>query len=321
MPRDSDPDEYGLPGDDSDEALDDDFYEDEGDDQEELASIDEIEEEESNKSDSDAEDLDSEDDDNSVELIDIEDFDELEWLDPEKDFRLLGVSYGQDEESAPFDIPAFLDALADLNPDEFDPSARRTDLLEVDVDGRLTRRDRAWQIAEELGLKYGWSGDDVQILARTFARHGWSAARVAIEREMRRGLTPDELRIALDIRDLWKQNTDFAMSFSGIGSQTDRTYIAHRFWNMSWPCAFSLIRAFDSYPDTEEIEQLLLELHERWKSHSYLRYRFPFFYYYIMAYAAQVGKTPDLQAGWLPLDDLVTGENEDPDASALFFEE
>lgn len=320
MPQELDPDEYPEPTEDSEETSEDELYDYEDDDQEDYDILEEIDEEESQDSNGDEEDLEPEADDDSVELTDIEDFRELESLDPERDFRLLGVSYGEDD-STPLDLDAFSDALDDLDPDEFDPSARGIEPFGVDIDGGLTRRDRASQIAEELGLRYGWSEAGIQVLAKTFARHGWSASRVAIEREMKKGLTPDELKIALDVRDLWKENVDFGMSFSGIGNQIDRTYIAHRFWNMSWPCAFSLIRAFDSYPDTEEIEQLLLDLHERWKSRSCLRHRFPFFYYYIVAYTEQVGRTPDLQAGWWALDELATGEDEDPDASHVFFEE
>lgn len=317
-----DDDDLGLPTKEAEEDFEEDLYDyDYDDDLEESELLDETDEETPQETESEEDDLDSEVDDDSIELTDIEDFGELESLDPERDYRLLRVSFPHQEEPDPFDFSAFSDALDDLDPDEFDPSARRVKPFEVDVDGGLSREDRASQIAEELGRRYGWSEDGIQVLAETFTKHGWSASRVAIEREILMGLTPDELRIALDIRDFWRENVDFAMSFSGFGNQTDWKYISHRFWSMSWPCAFSLIRAFDSYPVAEEVEQLLLDLHERWKSRSCLRYRFPFFHHFVISYAAEVGRTPGLQAGWWPLDDLVADEDGFPYSSPLSFEE
>ena len=54
------------------------------------------------------------------------------------------------------------------------------------------------------------------MLQSVFERYGWSLARVALERIIAVGATPDEVALARDLRELWRETPELGSSESKI---------------------------------------------------------------------------------------------------------
>lgn len=62
--------------------------------------------------------------------------------------------------------------------------------------GRVSREERALQKAAELIGKANWPHSTLSLVQQIFVMSGWGATRLALEREIEKGLTPDELILA-----------------------------------------------------------------------------------------------------------------------------
>jgi len=161
--------------------------------------------------------------------------------------------------------------------DEFDELAHRGNEEDIQQDGKINREDRARQIAVEVLDKCGWDKKHLILLQQVFVENGWSAARVAIEREINNDLLPEELVLARKIRLFWSENEQYWITFHKIKynapfQQTDAVYI-----NMSWLEALRIIRCFPSYPDIEEIYMFIDETYDYWYNSNSLHKRFKAF--------------------------------------------
>jgi hypothetical protein len=187
----------------------------------------------------------------------------------------LGVPVSVEEESEGF----LWDDYEDL--DDLEEEAQR-DFLDASVlEGGITRSERAKQIAVELLVRYDWDVEYLPLLQQVFVENGWSAARVAIEEQMEKGLKPDELSMAREIRLLWTENEQYWISFQRIktnapSNQTDATYK-----HMSWREALRLIRCFPQLPDIEEIYQLIDDAYDLWYGNDRLRRNFNVFFKFL----------------------------------------
>jgi len=191
----------------------------------------------------------------------------------------------------------------DYEPDDFDVEISNKGFSVCDTDG-VTRSERATHIAIELGDNYGWDKEGIKLLAGILEEHGWSAAKKALELELQNGVKPEELDVASAIREIWNENPEFSTGLSYWGSHGDRSVsFSHRYLHLSWPAALALVRCFESYPDPAEIEELFLELYNRWISNLSFQGHFSSFYSYLRYHFGLVSGSLDIMPGLVFKDD------------------
>lgn len=182
-----------------------------------------------------------------------------------------------------------------------DPPPTQRDFSEIP--DRLTRAERALQVAVKVGDEFGWDRKGIKLLSIIFDRYWWSASQVAIRREIAAGMTPQELMLAEEVRQIWYQHPEFWAASGAFGE------IVQRYTLISWPSSLSLIRSFKGYPQPEEVESLLSSCFERWQDSVGLQRRFPGFYIYALYRVGAYGDLPE-QDGWLIFDSVSTDESD-----------
>ena len=155
----------------------------------------------------------------------------------------------------------------------FDPDELydTVDTLEPDTelpDGRVSREDRALQKAVELISKTGWPLTVLPLVQQIFVMSGWGATRLALERAIEKGMTPEELILAAHVKVMWAENDYYWIAYDRSGSSNLSQYV------LSWPTALLLVRAFESLPQIEELEQFIESLYEYWYERPHLRRAF-----------------------------------------------
>lgn len=160
---------------------------------------------------------------------------------------------------------------------EFDELAHSDTEEEIQKNGKISREDRARQIAVDVLDKYGWDNKYLILLQQVFVENGWSAARVAIEREIDNNLQPEELALARKIRLFWSQNEQYWITFHKIKSNAPFQQAEAAYNNMSWLEALRIIRCFPTYPDIEEIYMYIDETYDYWYNNIGLHSRFKAF--------------------------------------------
>ncbi|MDH1237152.1 hypothetical protein [Stutzerimonas stutzeri] len=140
---------------------------------------------------------------------------------------------------------------------------------------KLSREDRALQKAAELIGKANWPLSTLPLVQQIFVMSGWGATRLALEREIEKGLTPDELILAAHIKVIWAENDIYWIAFDKTGSSRLSYYV------LSWPTALLIVRSFESLPQVEEIEVFLENLFASWYENNTLRRAFKAFARYL----------------------------------------
>src|SRR5690606_31088728 len=143
------------------------------------------------------------------------------------------------------------------------------------ISDRLSREDRALQKAAELILKADWPLSTLPLVQQIFVASGWGATRIALEREIEKGLIPEELILASHIKIIWAENDVYWIAFDKNGGSRPSHYV------LSWPTALLVVRSFESLPQIEELELFLDELFETWYGSGYLRRVFRAFSRYL----------------------------------------
>lgn len=133
------------------------------------------------------------------------------------------------------------------------------------LDGMLSREDRALQKAAELISNTGWPLSAWPLIQQIFVMSGWGATRLALEREIEKGMTPDELILAAHVKVIWAENDYYWIAYDKNGSSKLSQYV------LSWPTALLIVRSFESLPQIEEIEQFIESLFEYWYERIHLR--------------------------------------------------
>ena len=163
----------------------------------------------------------------------------------------------------------------------FDPDEVFDDEDEVDYedkDGfaeRLSREDRALQKAAELIGNANWPLSTLPLVQQIFVMSGWGATRLALEREIYRGLAPQELILASHIKVIWAENDIYWIAFDKTGSSR----LSHQV--LSWPTALLIVRSFELLPQVEELEVFLEGLFAAWYENNILRRAFRAFARYL----------------------------------------
>jgi hypothetical protein len=168
---------------------------------------------------------------------------------------------------------------------------------------RISREERARQVAIQVAIDYGWGRNDVDLLAEIFERHHWGAAQVAIRRAIDNGMTPKELSLADEIRQMWFQRCDFWAAVYGNGA------IVQRCSNLSWPASLSLLRSFQGYPQVEEVEALIDDCLDQWSSSATLQQQFPAFATFVLYRSGARGDLAGFD-GWVTFEDYPSDDEE-----------
>lgn len=228
--------------------------------------------------------------------------DELEWTEESE-----GLAFYQDddclldfseEDCELFDVSddAFLSAFNEFDFD--DDLDEEQPVIDEANDGdklKLTRWERAQQVAVEVIYSTNWSGKYLAFLTDVFFENGWGAARVTIEKEIRSGTTIDELMLAQDFKEIWKNCDRYWITLSKLGPYAQVTEATHR--QMSWAQALRIIRCFNWLPSIEELEVFLEDEFEYWYQHSLIRRVFPVFMKYLCYYRAKNTPYMDFELG------------------------
>lgn len=163
-----------------------------------------------------------------------------------------------------------------FDPDEiFDGEEASTAEPEDWLTGKISREDRALQKAAELIGKANWPLSTLPLIQQIFVLSGWGQTRLALEREIDKGLTPDELILAAHIKVIWSENDIYWIAFDKTGSSRLTHYV------LSWPTALLIVRSFESLPQVEEIEVFLENLFTSWYENIALRRAFKAFGRYL----------------------------------------
>jgi hypothetical protein len=161
--------------------------------------------------------------------------------------------------------------------DEFDELARRESLMEPQGEGAISRETRARQVAAELLETCDWHPSIIDLLQQVFVENGWGAARVAIEREIKKGLLPDELELARVVRAYWSENERFWTTYHRIKANAPCMVAEAVYRHMSWAEALRIVRCFPALPASEEVVELIEDAHGWWYADHNLRRSFKTF--------------------------------------------
>lgn len=149
---------------------------------------------------------------------------------------------------------------------EFIEGPDEADLGDVDYLGGISREEKAFKVAWELGIQVGWEDEGIDLLKDIFSQNGWGQTRLAMEYLLiEQGVTCDELSLIREIKVYWESREDFATVFSKRASYLDfGTYPGRVIF--SWRMGVKIVRMFPDLPDFSEIEQFLEEAYDHWIS-------------------------------------------------------
>ncbi|MCD0162511.1 hypothetical protein IHN63_14535 [Deinococcus sp. 6YEL10] len=115
--------------------------------------------------------------------------------------------------------------------------------------GRLTRRQRAEREAVRISDQYDWE-QGFHLIADALDRDRWGQLRESIEREIARGMTPDEFELLLQLRAYWHDQTHYQSPYTA------------RYDSLPWSLGLALIRRCSGVPCLDEMILLLERLYE-----------------------------------------------------------
>lgn len=190
--------------------------------------------------------------------------------------------YSIQEDSSP--EPTF-DWLS-IDTDEFEDEISQYSEIEIKTDGKITRPDRAFQVALNIGEDFDLERDEIEFLTEVFIESGWSATKTSILQALYDDATIEELRLAYDLKLFWQEHPEFT---SGYSMQYDI---------LSWPTALLIVRSFGSYPDLAEIETLLFRIYEYWEENSRLHRIYRVFGQYVYYRFGGMDRTLDFMPEW-----------------------
>ena len=104
---------------------------------------------------------------------------------------------------------------------------------------------------------------------------------MAIERELAKGLTQEELELAHYIRSIWTENQQYWTSFIHITSNSNGQQTRAAYKNMSWPESLRIIRSFNNIPSEEEIQLFIDQTYDDWYCSAELQRKYKAFIKYL----------------------------------------
>ena len=149
------------------------------------------------------------------------------------------------------------------------------------LDGRVSDDWRARQNAFELIRKYDWSPNSEELLVRLLSGKGWASTLVALEYELLRGMTFDELTLADFLRVTWESSDHFWISFFEVKSINPDYRASPTFHRLGWRQSLRIIRGFGALPDEDDLLQFLDEAYDDWYCSEHKRARYKAFIVYL----------------------------------------
>ncbi|MDX1749054.1 MAG: hypothetical protein R3271_01890 [Methylophaga sp.] len=146
---------------------------------------------------------------------------------------------------------------------------------------RITQEQRALQIATEVIADSDWDYKHITLLQEIFSIRGWAAARVVIEQLIEEGATPEEIKLAREIRYLWMESSKYWITFHKLTARAVDSCTDAAYKQMSWLESMRIIRCFPSTPDIEEIHYFIEETYDIWYNSSQLRKCFKAFFKFL----------------------------------------
>lgn len=214
----------------------------------------------------------------SEELSNIVDNDETE----------LGFADDIDEEAEEeiWDDIEDIDELQIFDEEEFDDDLEYiTDPTQAGelnpTPDRITQEQRALQIATEVIADSDWDYKHTILLQEIFSIRGWAATRVIIEQLIQEGASPEEIKLAREIRYLWTENSKYWITFHKLTARALDSWTDAAYKQMSWLESMRIIRCFPSTPDVEEIHYFIEETYDLWYNSSQLRKCFKAFFKFL----------------------------------------
>ena len=147
------------------------------------------------------------------------------------------------------------DLLDDFTDDYEEDPERSEFKQEIQTDGGVSRAERARQVAIDVGQRYAMDHDGIDLLSEIFEIYRWNRARTAIERLLISGVSTEELRLAHDVRLVWRAHEEFSNCLG-----------MYPYPAMPWPLAVEFVRAFYSLPSVDEMEVTLNDIYSDWYS-------------------------------------------------------
>ena len=136
---------------------------------------------------------------------------------------------------------------------------------------RLSRTQRARQIATAMADEYDLAPKYLDLLAKIFEIRWWSTAKTAVQGLIERKSTVEELSLVHQIRLYWSENLEFSVYLNA--SETSWSRIVELPWNLT----LDFVRCYQGLPDSSELENYLHECHDVWGRVSRLQENFPSF--------------------------------------------
>jgi hypothetical protein len=130
-----------------------------------------------------------------------------------------------------------------------------------------SRKARAHQIALKIVNEFELSLKAVELLQTIFYNHWWSKTQTVIRGLLESGATEKELSLAYEVRKLWALKSEFHEVIW-------RNEVIREYKSLPWVTCLDLVRAYQSYPQIEEIEGYLDEAYQEWGSRASLQREF-----------------------------------------------
>lgn len=140
---------------------------------------------------------------------------------------------------------------------------------------KVSRVDRARQVAIAVAEKYELGADGVKVLHDIFLNNWWSSAKKSVVHVLDRGASILELQRTYSLRNIWIEYPEFSTYSTSRGDIVNRKSV------ISWSLALDFIRSFQGIPSNEEVEEYLLESNQYWLTHHGLHANFPSYLLYI----------------------------------------
>ncbi len=161
-------------------------------------------------------------------------------------------------------------------------------LEEVEIDAPVERSSRAWQVAYDLGSRFGWDDNEISLLQEVFVERGWQQAKVAMEYLLQKGMTSEQLFFAKQLKALWIERTDLMIAFYRYSKDASNyCYLGEQI--LSWRTAIDIIKKFDGCCGFEEIELFVEEALDAWYGNRHLRKSYRTFLQYLRSVSEREG--------------------------------
>lgn len=198
----------------------------------------------------------------------------------------IAEEFDEDLEEEVWDDLEDMDELDIVNEEDLDDDldyisdSASTQVLGSSAD-RITQEQRALQVATEVIADSDWDYKHITLLREIFSIRGWAAARTVIVQLIEEGATPEEIKLAREIRYLWTENSKYWITFHKLTPRAVDSFTDAAYKQMSWLESMRIIRCFPSTPDIEEIHYLIEETYDLWYNSRQLRKCFKAFFKFL----------------------------------------